>query len=120
MAVLERIRSEYLEMPGLRLKREQVQRLCGLDRAICEEVLDALVEMECLSCKPDGAYVRVADGIDIPWLRAEKASLSSELPVRVPEGVAADVRRRVANGPHVEPIRARAKNEWRRDRCERC
>ena len=27
---LNRLRAEYLEMPGLRLKREQVQRLCGL------------------------------------------------------------------------------------------
>ena len=95
VAVLERSRSEYLEMPGLRLKREQVQRLCGLDRAICEDVPDALVKMDLLSRKPDGAYVRAADGFDIPWPRAEKASLSGESPVRVSEGVAADVRRGV-------------------------
>src|SRR5256885_16506125 len=31
-AVLERIRAEYLEMPGLSLKADQVQRLCGVER----------------------------------------------------------------------------------------
>jgi hypothetical protein len=30
--VLERIRAEYLEMPGLCLKADQVQRLCGVER----------------------------------------------------------------------------------------
>ena len=95
VAVLKRIRSEYLEMPGLRLKREQVQRLCGLDRAICEDVLDALVEMKFLSRKPDGAYARVTDGADIPWPRAAKASIRRESPIRVPDSSAADVRKRV-------------------------
>jgi hypothetical protein len=28
--VLERLRAEYLEMPGLKLRIEQVQRLCGI------------------------------------------------------------------------------------------
>ena len=37
--VLERLRAEYLEMPGLRLKVEQVQRLCGIERMMCKAVL---------------------------------------------------------------------------------
>jgi CspA family cold shock protein len=47
-AVLERIRAEYLEMPGMTLKLEQVQRLCGVERSVCKIVLDALVETKFL------------------------------------------------------------------------
>lgn len=94
VTVLERIRSEYLEMPGLRLTREQLQRLCGLDRAICEHVLDALVEMRFLSRKPGGAYARATDGADIPWPRAAKASFRRESTTHVAEGIAADGGRR--------------------------
>jgi hypothetical protein len=57
--VLERIRAEYLEMPGLRLKACQVQRLCGVERELCKNVLDALVEREFLCLKLDGTYARI-------------------------------------------------------------
>ena len=63
--VLERIRAEYLEMPGLRLKVEQVQRLCGTEPAICKVVLDTLVEAKFLCVKSDGHYARLTDG-EIP------------------------------------------------------
>ena len=39
--ILQRIRAEYLEMPGLSLSPEQVQRLCGVDSALCVSVLEA-------------------------------------------------------------------------------
>jgi len=42
--VLTRLRAEYLEMPGLRLKAGQVQRLCGIDQTMCQLVLDSLLE----------------------------------------------------------------------------
>ena len=58
--VLQRIRAEYLEMPGMRLKPEQVQRLCGIERSICEVVLDSLVEAKFLCVKSDGCYARLA------------------------------------------------------------
>ena len=61
MRVLERIRAEFLEMPGLRLKPEQVQRLCGVEQNVCKHVLDSLVDHEFLCVKPDGAYARKAD-----------------------------------------------------------
>ena len=38
--LLRRIRSEFLEMPGLRLSREQAQRLWALDAATCDRVLE--------------------------------------------------------------------------------
>lgn len=56
--VLERIRAEYLEMPGLNLKADQVQRLCGVERELCKNVLDALVNANFLRRKSDGAYGR--------------------------------------------------------------
>jgi hypothetical protein len=60
--VLSRLRAEFLEMPGLRLKSEQVQRLCGIERTICQLVLDSLVDAKFLCVKSDGAYARVTDG----------------------------------------------------------
>jgi hypothetical protein len=60
--LLERVRAEYLEMPGLNLKLEQVQRLCGLERPLCQRVLDALVAEKFLCAKPDGNYSRLTDG----------------------------------------------------------
>src|ERR1043166_9943713 len=41
---LDRIRAEFLEMPGLRLTIEQAHRLCGVEQSVCAEVLDELVE----------------------------------------------------------------------------
>ena len=71
--LLKRIRAEYLEMPGLRLKVEQAQRLCGVERAACQRVLDMLVEMQFLCVKPDGAYARLTEGSDL--LRAQPAKV---------------------------------------------
>jgi hypothetical protein len=61
-ALLSRIRGEYLEMPGLRLTISQAQRLCGIERGLCETVLDLLVEERFLRRTPDGAYARLTDG----------------------------------------------------------
>ena len=58
---MQRLRSEFLEMPGLRLTRWQVQRLCGIDETICQGVLDALVDTKFLRGNPDGTYVLMQD-----------------------------------------------------------
>lgn len=60
--VVHRVRAEYLEMPGLRLKAAQVQRLCGIERLVCDAVLAALVKGRFLCVKPDGHYARLTDG----------------------------------------------------------
>ena len=60
--VLNRLRGEFMEMPGLRLTAEQVQRLCGIERAMCHVVLDSLVESKFLHVKPDGHYARLTTG----------------------------------------------------------
>ena len=59
--ILERLRAEYLEMPGMRLNLEQVQRLCGIEQSMCQVTLDALVETKFLCVRSDGSYVRLAD-----------------------------------------------------------
>lgn len=61
-ATIERIRGEYLEMPGLRLTLPQAQRLCGVERALCEAVLNTLVETKFLAVSPNGVYARLSDG----------------------------------------------------------
>src|SRR5207245_568667 len=54
--LLERVRGEYLEMPGLRLTFQQMQRLCGIEQTMCQVVLDTLVETNFLCVKSDGHY----------------------------------------------------------------
>ncbi len=55
--VVRRARAEYLEMPGLRLTSAQAQRLWGLDRRTCEELLTALTRAQFLARTRDGAFV---------------------------------------------------------------
>ena len=61
-AILERLRAEFLEMPGLRLTAEQVHRLCGVEKKTCRAALDALVDEKFLCAKSDGTYARLTDG----------------------------------------------------------
>ena len=74
--ILQRIKSEYIEMPGLTLRPGQVQRLCGVDGASCETVLEALVESGFLSKRSDGAYRRYRNP-DIARVRPAKAALET-------------------------------------------
>ncbi|MBI2828932.1 MAG: hypothetical protein HYX77_06660 [Acidobacteria bacterium] len=73
-AVTERIRAEYLEMPGMSLTIEQVQRLCGVERAACAMVLDSLVASGFLYMKAGGTYARLT-GESNPRPRPAKAHL---------------------------------------------
>jgi hypothetical protein len=57
--LLNRVRSEFIEMPGLRLRIEQAQRLWNLDRAVCESVLRSLVEAKFLGRFDDDLYARL-------------------------------------------------------------
>jgi hypothetical protein len=60
--LLTRLRAEFVEMPGLRLTSDQVQRLCGVEPLVCRAVLGALVDARFLCVKADGAYARLTDG----------------------------------------------------------
>jgi len=53
------IRGEYIESPGLRLTRPQVQRLWGLEPKVCEALLNALTDAGFLRRTSDDVYVRV-------------------------------------------------------------
>lgn len=70
--VIERVRSEYLEMPGMRLTPQQLQRLCGIGPALCDAVLESMVQSRFLALRPDGTYARASDGLPQP--RMAKAS----------------------------------------------
>lgn len=61
-SLVARIRAEYLEMPGLSLKAVQIQRLCGIERAICDIVLETLVDQRFLRLAADGKYARLTVG----------------------------------------------------------
>jgi hypothetical protein len=78
--LLERLRAEFLEMPGLRLKPEQVQRLCGIEPSVCQSLLDALVEATFLWTTPDGHYMRSTTG-DTRHSRVAKPSLKGDNPL---------------------------------------
>jgi len=55
---IERVRAEYLEMPGLSLTRWQMRRLWLLDATVCDAVVDALVAADFLRRRPNDTYVR--------------------------------------------------------------
>jgi len=59
---LQLIRAEYLEIPGLSLTTQQVQRLWGLDLVTTEAVLAALVDVKFLRCTSHHVYVRADVG----------------------------------------------------------
>lgn len=61
--LVQRVRSEYLEMPGLRLTFAQATRFLSLDRTTCTKLLDVLVKTRVLAVAADGRYVRAgSDG----------------------------------------------------------
>jgi hypothetical protein len=55
--LVERIREEYVAMPGLKLTREQVCRLWGVRHDTCEAALDALLAEGFLHYTGTGKYV---------------------------------------------------------------
>jgi hypothetical protein len=54
---LRLIQAEYLEIPGLRLTKPQVERLWGLDPDLCDALLDELLATGFLKRTPKDAYV---------------------------------------------------------------
>lgn len=74
---VHRLRTEYAEMPGLRLTCVQAQRLCGLDAATCADALQALVDDRFLRRTDNGQYVRLTDGpVSGTGFRMAKAQLT--------------------------------------------
>ena len=79
-ALLQRVYGEFLEMPGLRLTCQQAQRLWGLDKGTCLELLEFLVAAKFL-CRPGhGMYTRLSDGHAQPRPRMAKAQVLDDMP----------------------------------------
>ena len=57
-SAVARIRTEYLDMPGLKLTRAQVQRLFQLDGPTCDSAVTQLVAEGFLRSASDGLYIR--------------------------------------------------------------
>jgi len=51
------ITAEYREMPGLSLTLRQMGRLWGLDAAVCEALVNALLQARVLRRTREGTYV---------------------------------------------------------------
>jgi hypothetical protein len=56
--LIQRVRSEYLEMPGLQLSVPQACRLWGLDADTCGTVMDQLVQSKFLYRTRAGGFAR--------------------------------------------------------------
>ena len=61
LQLVNRVRGEYLEMPGLTLTLPEAQRLWGMDATQCNRVLAALVDAGFLSRSAHG-YIRRSHG----------------------------------------------------------
>jgi len=61
-AVLRRVRSEFRELPGMRLTLEQAMRLWDLDRPTCCSVLESLVASHFLQHDRNGRFARALAG----------------------------------------------------------
>jgi len=57
-ALVDRVRGEFNEMPGLQLTIPQAARLLGIDPQACRDVIDTLVDSAFLRRTPSGTIVR--------------------------------------------------------------
>jgi hypothetical protein len=58
-ALVDRVRGEFNEMPGLQLTIPQAARLLGIEQEACRIVIDQLVDSEFLRRTPAGTIVRM-------------------------------------------------------------
>jgi hypothetical protein len=57
-ALMERVRGEFNEMPGMQLTMAQAARLLDLEQGACRAVIQALVDSAFLRWTPSGTIVR--------------------------------------------------------------
>ena len=58
--VVERVRAEFEEMPGMTLTMQQASRLFGLEHEVCRTIVERLVTTAYLRWTHAGAVTRVA------------------------------------------------------------
>jgi hypothetical protein len=56
--LVERVRGEFNEMPGLQLTEAQAARLWGVEKTACRRIVEALVDAEFLRWTSDGLIAR--------------------------------------------------------------
>lgn len=60
--IIQRVKMEFMEMPGLTLTRPQASRLWNLDGFVCHQILSHLVGEQFLAEKSGGIYLRRTSG----------------------------------------------------------
>ena len=55
--LLRRVRSEYLECPGLNLTAPQLRRFLDVDESTCRDLIDTLLASHFLECNNHGQLV---------------------------------------------------------------
>lgn len=73
-AILRRVQSEFLEMPGLRLTEQQARRLWDLDASTCAALLTSLVDANFLFRTRDGAFMRIEHARALPAALRDRAT----------------------------------------------
>jgi hypothetical protein len=58
--LVHRVRSEYLEMPGLQLSVPQACKLWGLDAGTCGDLMEQLVRTKFLCRTRAGSFARLS------------------------------------------------------------
>ena len=86
------IRGEFLEIPGLRLTSDQIQRLWGLHRDTCAAILESLLHQRFLQLTADGHYVRSSSAGGLRRASPQSGPVQSEAAVRVPTKAAVATR----------------------------
>jgi len=76
-AVVDRVRAEYMEMPGLELTFPQAVRLWALGMDDCRSVIDALVDAGFLKWTPRGTIVRTGRDLGL-----SREAQPAHIPVR--------------------------------------
>ena len=62
-ALIQRVRAEFIEMPGLRLTLAEATRLWGLEPDACGRIIDALIDCEFLRWTSAGTVARADDHV---------------------------------------------------------
>ena len=75
------IRGEFLEIPGMRLTSEEIQRLWGLHRDVCAAVLEDLLHQRFLQLTADGHYVKSGSSGGARQVNARRGTFHGEAAV---------------------------------------
>lgn len=73
--IIRFVESDFREMPGLCLTEAQSRRLWSLERAVCQDILETLVERGFLARSADGRYRRTIEDLEPRRVSAGRSGL---------------------------------------------